>query len=106
MAKFKPGEFALIIKMKLKKKNAPLLKYENTICEVVTFLGNVDDKEAGFRNDGDWYEVETEDGTLLYVREGVLQKLPNEYSPGDMAEIRKIYQPPPVRKKAAKVSQR
>lgn len=105
MPKFKEGEFALCTGPKAVNKSAlDLLKYDNTVVEVMFFHGNVVSKGNVFHNDGDWYEVQAEDGKNFLAREGILKKLPNEYSPADMKELEKMFQPPPKRYQAAKVS--
>ena len=90
MPKFKEGEFALINITKTRKNEETLKNYNGTVVKIEKFEGNVCLAGGQFKNDGDWYSVELDDGSVIFTREITLSKLPDEYSPGDMMVIQKI----------------
>lgn len=91
--KFKEGEYALIHIAKTRKNEDTLKNYNGTIVRIDKFEGNVCLSGGTFRNDGDWYSVELEDGNTIFSREITLSKLPDEYSPGDMKVIEELRRP-------------
>lgn len=103
MPKFKNDEYALININATSKTDEFLKNFNGTVVRIDKFEGNVCLSGGRFRNDGDWYSVELEDGQIIFSREMTLSKLPDEYSPGDMEVIQKIRERPKAGVSATKV---